>query len=233
MSTNSVKISTNVGPQSDIPKLPYGHISVNVRWKGHAMLAELRNQFTVIFSDEFEFIDFIPSQSNIISVLTEEEILENNDENLIIRNKMARIYKLVNKYSRNSFRAMLVYHHTPVTQPFFNKIQSLSMIDFSMAMIPMSDLLQVPDLLDRCKVASRAKNIFKVNRSIPARHSNKDVLICLLGLPGVKEAQARKLASKFGSVRSLALASKQEIASVVGEKVASAISMFLDRTCSY
>jgi len=216
--------------QADIPKLPYGHVSVNARWRGHALLSEIRNQFTIMFSDEFPCIDFIPSHSHIISVLTEEEILENNDENLIIRNKMARIYKL---FIKNKFRAILVYHLTEVTQPYFQKIQSLSMIDFSMAMIPMSDLVQVGELLDRCKVASRANNIFKTNRKTMVEHSNKDILLCFLNIPGVRESQARKLTSRFGSLAGLALATKEELASVVGDKLATTISLFLDRKSSY
>jgi len=226
------KAATNSSSQSEVPKLPFGHCLVNTRWRGHAIETELNKFFTVIYTEEYSYIDFIPSQTHIVSVLTESDISENTDSNETIRIKFARLYKLANKNPRNCLLPMIIYHLTEETQPSFFKIQTLSVMDFSMTLIPLNSMELVPAFLDRIKVASRVANPFRIDRnSVESKvPTTKDQLLFLMKSPGLKEVLARKLLEKFGSVRGVILASQSELSIVLGDKVSNTFYNFINKS---
>eukprot|EP00088_Acartia_fossae_P032105 TRINITY_DN3290_c0_g1_i3.p1 TRINITY_DN3290_c0_g1~~TRINITY_DN3290_c0_g1_i3.p1 ORF type:complete len:253 (-),score=58.38 TRINITY_DN3290_c0_g1_i3:258-1016(-) len=224
--------ATNTSTQPDLPKLPFGHCLVNVRWRNHEIIPEIQKSFTsLMYTDDYDFIDFHPSSQHIVAVLSEAEVLCNNDENQNIRRKFARIYKLSHQNARaQPLHGVILFHFTEITEPFFQSVQSLCVLDFSMTFIPLNSYESLPPLLSTLKDSTKTKNPFKMDRaSTAARCTNKDVLIVLMAIPGVGEKQARKLLEKFGSLRDIAAASQAELSSVVGDRLASGVADFLDR----
>ena len=219
-----------------VPKLPFGHCLVNPRWRKDAavMMSEIQKYFTVMYSDEFDYVDFIPSSSHLVSVLTEEEIKENSEQNENVRRKLARLYKLREK--NNNSTPLVVYQLSELTQPSFFKIQTLCVLDFHMAVYPVSNLGQtIPGLLERIKVAAKVPNPFKADRTAGGAQSSgtgKDQLLVLMGVQGIKEIHARKLLGKFGSLRGVMMAKPADISSVVGDRLSRALESFLDRNNS-
>jgi len=196
------------------------------------MLSEIQKYFTVVYSDEFEYVDFIPSSSHLVTVLTEEEIRENSEVNQNVRRKLARLYKLKDK---NHSTPVVVYQLSELTQPCFFKIQTLCVLDFHMAVYPVSSLGQsVPGLLERIKVAAKVPNPFKADRTGGqyGTGGRRDQLLVLMGVPGLKETHARKLLGKFKSLRGVMMADQADVSAVVGDRLSRALAAFLDRNNS-
>ena len=144
--------------------------------------------------------------------------------------KLIRIYKLSHQNQRAPpLHGVILFHVTEITQPFLASVQSLCVLDFSMAFVPLYSQDSLPQLLISMKDASKTKNPFKTERSTGTRCANKDVLIVLMAIPGVGEKHARRLLEKFGSLRGIAAASQAELSPAVGDRLASGVANFLDR----
>jgi len=222
--TVAAVMSSNAQTPS-VPKLPFGHCLVNPRWRKDSMLPEIQKYFTVVYSDEFEYVDFIPSSSHLVTVLTEEEIKENSEANQNVRRKLARVYKLKDK---NHSIPLVVYQLSELTRPCFFKIQTLCVLDFHMAVYP----VWLCGCVERIKVAAKVPNPFKADRTGAKYGTGRDQLLVMMGVPGLKETHARKLLGKFGSLRGVMMADQADVSAVVGDRLSRALAAFLDRNNS-
>ena len=141
---------------------------------------------------------------------------------------LARFYKLVNKNPAQALIPSLLYHCSDLTSPYFDQIQSLCVLEFGIPIIPIDNLEQISQILERFKVSTRLKNPLKVER-LTGLKVEKEMLLALINLPSVGEKSARSLLNRFGSVRSVAGAREEELATVIGANNARGLIAFLNR----
>ena len=89
------------------------------------------------------------------------------------------------------------------------------MLEFGIPIIPIDNLEQISQILERFKVSTRLKNPLKVER-LTGLKVEKEMLLALINLP-------------FGSVRSVAGAREEELATVIGANNARGLIAFLNR----
>eukprot|EP00088_Acartia_fossae_P040406 TRINITY_DN42081_c0_g1_i1.p1 TRINITY_DN42081_c0_g1~~TRINITY_DN42081_c0_g1_i1.p1 ORF type:complete len:272 (+),score=57.82 TRINITY_DN42081_c0_g1_i1:172-987(+) len=213
-------------PPPQLPKLGHDNCLVNTRWRNHSFIQSLDKNFVnLVFFDEVDFIDFQPSSKHIVAVITEAEVKSNNAKNENIRKKFARIYKLIhrNPNSPPTMNAVILYHMTDVTQPYYIRVQSLCVLDFTMTIMPFDSYDHLPEVLSSLKDEAReTENPFVKEKTTTKKSKGKskknEVDPVLLAITGVNETQAENLKNKFGSLRGIAAASKRELASVIGDR---------------
>eukprot|EP00088_Acartia_fossae_P036794 TRINITY_DN37991_c0_g1_i1.p1 TRINITY_DN37991_c0_g1~~TRINITY_DN37991_c0_g1_i1.p1 ORF type:complete len:133 (-),score=7.09 TRINITY_DN37991_c0_g1_i1:224-622(-) len=123
---------------------------------------------------------------------------------------------------------VVIFQLTEITRHCFQQIQSLCVLDFSISLIPVSNVEQIPQLLERFKVSSKIKNPFKIDRN-PSMNVDKEMLLVLLKVPDVGEKTARTLLDKFGTVRGVASASEAELTRAVGARLARGLHNYFNR----
>jgi len=181
------------------------------------MISAIQKEFQLHYGTDPAYVDFQPSSQHIISVLDEAEILQGPEH---VQRRLARLYKLAHETGSVGRLPAVIYLMTDLTRPQFSNIQSLCVLDFSIPIIPVDTLDQVPQLLERFKVTTRIKkNPFKTDKNLELKTDNEMVLT-LLRIPGISEKQARNLLVRFGDVRSVFAASEAELATVLGPRAA-------------
>lgn len=118
---------------------------------------------------------------------------------------------------------------TDLTRPYFTNLQNLCVLEFSIPLIPVDNLEQVPQLLERLKVTTRLKNPFKPDKNAVLK-TDKEMVLSLINVPGVGEKHARNLLGRFGDARGVCAASEHELASVLGARAARGFHTFINRT---
>ena len=145
-----------------------------------------------------------------------------------VQKMLARFYKLVNNNPTLGLIPTLLFHSSDLSQPYFDQVQSLSVLEFSIPIIPIDSLDQIPQILERFKVSTRLKNPLKTDK-LSGLQVEKEMLLALINLPNVKEKSARSLLTRFGSVRGVAGASEAELAAVIGTNQARGLYSLINR----
>ena len=145
-----------------------------------------------------------------------------------VQKTLARFYKLVNKNPTLGLIPTLLFHSSDLSTPYFDQVQSLSVLEFSIPIIPIDSLDQISQILERFKVSTRLKNPLKTER-LSGLQVEKEMLLALINLPNVTEKSARSLLNRFGSVRGVAGAREEELAAVIGTNQARGLYNFLNR----
>jgi len=209
--------------KSSVTLLPYGQCIVHERWKGHQITKLMTKDFQVNFDDGNDLIDFQPSSHQFVSLLSESDIVMGVDE---VRKKLARLYKWTVEGKSGERQPIAIYHSTDLTRPYFYSIQNLCVLDFSIPLIPVERLEQIPQLMESFMTSSRVSNPLRVDR-IPDYNIDKESLLALMNVPNLDEKSARKLLEEFGCLRGVAVAREDELAQVVGPRLARGLHSFL------
>jgi len=205
--------------------LPFGQCIVHEKWRGQKFMELLLKDFQIHYRDDQDFLDFQPSSQDYIALLSESDIAQGEE---YIRKKLARLYKFANKNPGKCLQPAAIYHTTELTNPYFYRIQILCVLEFSIPIIPVDRFDQIPQILERFKVATKLKNPLKLGRPAGLK-SDKEMMLALINVPTLSEKSARNLLGKFGTLRAVIGAKETQLAEVIGPNSARGVYDFFHR----
>jgi hypothetical protein len=168
------------------------------------------------------------------------------DSNGRYKQKLAKLYTAVNKESKGgkrksggggggggggSAQAVVICQRTEASVKDFLEVQNVASLELSLAVLPVADQKQLPQLLAELYSASfgaaAKKNPFKLGRQLkiesPSTGSHAQILKTLLTVPGLGENGARTLLQNFGSIQAIACAKESDLSLAIGYSSAKAV----------
>lgn len=211
-------------------KVPIGHCFVNEKWRGSPIANNINKMMTVKFMDGLGSADFQPGNNTIVMVLAEADIVR--EENFLIE-KIKKLYKQKEEQNKkHNFAAVIIFSKTAMTEQYLGRIEQLSVLEFSIPVIPLADINQeIGQVLQQLgNVSRQTKNPFRVDpEKKKMENSDKNILLALLEIPNLGEKNARALLNKFGSIRGVARARAGEMEHLVGAGLAKGIEDYFRR----
>jgi len=128
------------------------------------------------------------------------------------------------KVRRGALKVFCVFQKSHLTLPHLQPLQVMLLSHPSeAALVPVTDLSQLPQLLLQIFTANKVRNPFLASlESVKEKERarvDKDVLLAVCRLPKIsmKEAKARKLLAKMASVRGIARARATDLTPCLGD----------------
>ena len=182
---------------------------------------------TVKFMDGLGAADFQPGNKTIVMVLTEADIVR--EEKFVIE-KIKKLYKQKEEQvKKQNVAAVIIFSKTPITEQYLQRIEQISVLEFSIPLVPLSDMNEeIGQVLQQLgNVSRQTKNPFRVDpEKKKMESSDKNILLALFAIPNLGEKKARALLNKFKSIRGIARARASEMEDVVGVGLAKGIEDF-------
>merc|ERR1712083_650948 len=109
------------------------------------------------------------------------------------------------KGGRSNLKVFCVFLKSPISLPHLADLQ-VALLSFSVSLIPISSPLLLPQLLVQLFTADKEKNPFAA--AISEKKSNrgrqdKDLLLAVCKIPGMKETKARQLLDEKGTLKAI------------------------------
>ena len=196
---------------------PHGHCLVHQRWKSTNLAKEIDKVMPVHLYDGMGPVDFQPAPNVSIIYMGESDFLTAGAPN-----KTSGVEKVKERLKqaeagrggRINLKIFCVFQKSPLSLPYLADLE-VALLSFSVSLIPISSPLHLPQLLVQLFEADKIKNPFtSAIRSAKSKNEgrkDKDLLLAVCKIPGVKETKARQLLAEKGSLKNIGRAKATDL----------------------
>jgi len=214
---------------------PQGHCLVHQRWKGTPLAKELDKVMPVHLYDGMGPVDFQPAPNVSVIYLGESDFVSVGGPG-----KASAVEKVKERLEqaeggrgrRSDLKIFCVFQKSPLSLPHLADLQ-VALLSLSVSLIPISSPLHLPQLLVQLCTADRLKNPFATAiseaKSMNKGRKDKDLLLAVCKIPGVKEPKARQLLAEKGSLKNIGRTKAADLNSALGPNLARAVEDFFKR----
>jgi len=214
---------------------PQGHCLAHQRWKCTSLAKELGKVMPVHFYDGMGPVDFQPASNISIIYLSESDFVtvSGSSKASAIEKAKERLRQAEEGRGRRSdLKIFCVFQKSPLSLPHLADLQ-VALLSFSVSLIPISSPLHLPQLLIQLFTAGRCKNPFATAigeaKSKNKGRKDKDLLLAVCKIPGVKEPKARQLLAEKGSLKNIGRTKATDLNSALGPNLSRAVEDFFKR----
>jgi len=213
---------------------PQGHCLVHQRWKGTPLAKELDKVMPVHLYDGMGPVDFQPAPNVSVIYLGESDLVTTGGPG-----KASGVEKVKERVmqaeegrgGRSHLKIFCVFLKSPLSVPHLADLQVV-LLPFSVSLIPISSPLHLPQLLIELFTADKVKNPFAAAiskaKSKNSGRKDKDLLLAVCKIPGVKETKARQLLTEKGSLKAIGRARTADLG-CLGSNLARGVEDFFKR----
>eukprot|EP00095_Tigriopus_kingsejongensis_P008763 snap_masked-scaffold92_size382268-processed-gene-2.17 protein:Tk08763 transcript:snap_masked-scaffold92_size382268-processed-gene-2.17-mRNA-1 annotation:"unnamed protein product" len=201
-------------------------IEIAESWQGSPLAVNLGQLFQKVHYGSFKSWDFRPCSDILVLLLTEADYVGGDGKRF--KQRVARFYA-----KRSHCQAVVVCQRSELTSLDFLGVQEFVVIELGLALIPISDQKELPQLLSQLSVVKSKPNPFLLGRQShkgsPAGLGvtvHKELLSTLTSIPGLGEKKARVLLQECHSLSQLADKSVSDLSRVVGPSQAQSVHNF-------
>jgi hypothetical protein len=173
--------------------------------------------------------DFQPAPDVFVVYLGEGDVIGRELTDLKTRLERLNTAKL----RRPRLKVFCLFQKTPMSLCHLPRIQSTVVLALTAAIVPVSGLDQVPQVLFQLFSADKIRNPFlqtvEVAREEERRRKDKSLLLAVCKVPGVGETKARALLGNLGSLKRLSRARVPELTPFLGPNLARGVETFFRR----
>jgi len=210
---------------------PQGHCLVHQKWKGTPLAKQLDKVMPVHLYDGMGPLDFQPAPNVSVIYLGESDLLTIGKANGVEKVKERVMQAEEGRGGRSNLKLFCVFLKSPLSLPHLANLQ-VALLPFSVSLIPISNPLQLPQLLVQLFSADKIKNPFctaiSESKSKTRGRKDKDLLLAVCKIPGMKETKARQLLAEKGSLKAIGRAKAADL-SCLGPNLARGVEEFFKR----
>ena len=213
---------------------PHGHCLVHPKWKSTPLAKELDKVMPVHLYDRMGPIDFQPAPNVSVIYLGEGDLVTSEGPSKI--NGVEKVKERLReaeegKGGRSNLKVFCVFLKSPISLPHLADLQ-VALLSFSVSLIPISSPLLLPQLLVQLFTADKEKNPFAAaiseTKSKNRGRQDKDLLLAVCKIPGMKETKARQLLDEKGSLKAIGRAKAADLG-FLGPNLARGVEDFFKR----
>ncbi|KHJ48248.1 hypothetical protein D918_01516 [Trichuris suis] len=182
---------------------------------GKCLLASSKFHGQVRFTDEVKDVDFVITQVAVGIFVT----CNNDAENMKARQKVVTMRRYVN----DQIIGVVIVRRIANDTKNFIRLQQLATINFGFKTVIVTQVDQAARFVLTLAWAKHAS----VACEPTSVHTNEDLMKPLEKIPQLGPVRAKKLLQRFGTVGRVCTASVEELAEVVGMKVAEEVKQFV------
>jgi len=186
---------------------PQGHCLVHQKWKGTPLAKQLDKVMPVHLYDGMGPLDFQPAPNVSVIYLGESDLLTIGKASGVDKVKERVMQAEEGRGGRSNLKVFCVFLKSPLSIPHLANLQVVALLPFSVSLIPISNPLQLPQLLVQLFSADKIKNPFctaiSESKSKTRGRKDKDLLLAVCKIPGMKETRARQLLAEKGSLKAI------------------------------
>jgi len=213
---------------------PQGHCLVHQRWKGTPLAKDLDKMMPVHLYDGMGPIDFQPAPNVAVIYLGESDLVTTRGPS-----KASGVEKVKERVmqaeegrgGRSNLKFFCVFLKSPLSVPHLANLQVL-LLPFSVSLIPISSPLHLPQLLIQLFSADKVQNPFAtaISEAMSKNRGrkDKDLLLAVCKIPGMKETKARQLLAERGSLKAIGRARAADLG-CLGPNLARGVEDFFNR----
>nr|XP_015223499.1 PREDICTED: Fanconi anemia core complex-associated protein 24 [Lepisosteus oculatus]XP_015223501.1 PREDICTED: Fanconi anemia core complex-associated protein 24 [Lepisosteus oculatus]XP_015223502.1 PREDICTED: Fanconi anemia core complex-associated protein 24 [Lepisosteus oculatus] len=196
---------------------PYGHVIVNERWRGSAIVQGFQGKLKAIFEEGLGLVDFHLSDHSCVLYVSESGLVAGNG----YRRKLFQFRKA------SKLHGIIVVEKTRLSEQYFPAVQKFVVFELGLTLLPVASQSEASQLIaqlvhDESKEESR--NPFL--RKKAAKLCEPVVLALVQQIPGVGRVKALALLRHFPSIHQLSNATAQQLEAAVGAAAAQSVRGF-------
>ncbi|XP_066525915.1 Fanconi anemia core complex-associated protein 24 [Hoplias malabaricus] len=206
-------------PAVRISAPPYGHIVINAKWRGSALVQHFKGNVKLLYEEELGVVDLQLSNRSCVLYVTESDLVAGNE----YRRKIVRF-----RNSNSKLSGIVIVEKTHLNEQYFSGLQKFVVLELGLTLLPVASPAEAAQLIEQLVHGESKDNPFR-KRSM-SRLLDPVVKNMVQKIPGVGKVKALALLQQFSSIYEISTASVQELASVVGQATAQHIwGFFHDR----
>ncbi|CAB4016829.1 Hypothetical predicted protein [Paramuricea clavata] len=208
------KLTSSQRAAGSVRILP-GHVLVNEKYQGSVLVKVLQGSVSVMF-ENLGFMDFRPLGDVGVLFLNESELIGGTS----YRQRIVKLAKI------QTIRGLVLYEKTAMTEQYCEELQKFTAINVGLNLYPVSSQEEVAKfLIQMVNLSGNPRsNPFLIKKS--QKPIDQALLFTLQTVPGLGEKKALALLQRFGNLKDLSQASKQDISKVVGDACAQTVKSF-------
>ena len=213
---------------------PQGHCLAHPRWKGTNLAKELDKVMPILYFDGMGPVDFQPAPNVSVIYLGESDLVTGGATGLSVVEKVKeRVVKAAGgRGGRSNLKYFCVFQKSPLSLPILAELQ-LTLLPLVFSAIPIQNpLLHLPQLLFQLFTADKTWNPFSVAiseaKSKNMGRTDKDLLLTVCKIPGMREPKARQLLAEKGSLKAIGRAKAADLV-CLGPNLARGVEDFFKR----
>ncbi|XP_048885997.1 Fanconi anemia core complex-associated protein 24 [Brienomyrus brachyistius] len=197
---------------------PYGHIIVNEKWRGSAIVQGFRGSIKPIFEEELGVVDFHLSSRSCVLYVSESDLVAGSAYK-------RRLVKFRN--ARFCMHGIVLVEKTRLSEQYFLGVQKFAVFELGLALLPVAGQTEASQLITQLAHDNgREASTNPFLRRSTARLQDPLVLALVQRIPGVGRVKAMALLHNFPSIHQLSRASTQDLELVVGQTTAQHVRSF-------
>ena len=213
---------------------PQGRCLAHPRWKGTNLAKELDKVMPILYFDGMGPVDFQPAPNVSVIYLGESDLVTGGATGLNVVEKVKeRVVKAAGgRGGRSNLKFFCVFQKSPLSLPILAELQ-LTLLPLPVSAIPIQNpLLHLPQLLFQLFTADKTRNPFSVAiseaKSKNMGRTDKDLLLTVCKIPGMREPKARQLLAEKGSLKAIGRAKAADLV-CLGPNLARGVEDFFKR----
>ncbi|MBN3316576.1 FAP24 protein, partial [Atractosteus spatula] len=194
---------------------PYGHVIVNERWRGSAIVQGFQGKLKAIFEEGLGLVDFHLSDHSCVLYVSESGLVAGNG----YRRKLVQFRKA------SKLDGIIVVEKTRLSEQYFPDVQKFVVFELGLTLLPVASQSEASQLIaqlvhDESKEESRNPFLRKKGAKL------SEPVVLALQIPGVGRVKALALLRHFPSIYQLSNATAQQLEAVVGAATAQSVRGF-------
>ena len=188
----------------------------------------------ILYFDGMGPVDFQPAPNVSVIYLGESDLVTGGATGLSVVEKVKeRVVKAAGgRGGRSNLKFFCVFQKSPLSLPILAELQ-LALLPLPVSAIPIQNpLFHLPQLLFQLFTADKTRNPFSVAiseaKSKNMGRTDKDLLLTVCKIPGMREPKARQLLAEKGSLKAIGRAKATDLV-CLGPNLARGVEDFFKR----